>query len=801
MYFQKFCQLGLCLFAVFVVGTVEAAKKGTMKKPNFVNGDSIPQGATHDWNLGATGARGWIYSHKMETSSAREIYITKVDARSPAARVLKVGDVILGVSGKPFAYDPRIELGKALTVAESNEGKGDLSLMRWRDGKRESVVIKLQVLGGYSATAPYTCAKSQRIIKQGCDAIIKRMKSPNYSKQNPIPRALNALALLASGDPQYMPAIKKEVQWASDFSATAMATWYYGYVMMLLAEYHMVTGDQSVLSGLRRLALEAANGQSIVGSWGHKFAGDDGRLVGYGMMNAPGVTLTTALVLAREAGVKAPEVDRAIERSLKLLRFYNGKGAIPYGDHDPWIQTHDDNGKNGMAAVLFGLLGENNAAEYFSRMSLASHGAERDGGHTGNFWNMTWAMPGVMQSGPNATGAWMKEFGSWYYDLARRWDGTFAHQGPPAMKPDSTRNWDATGSYVLAYAMSEKKIMLTGKKPTQVPELSASDALSVIIDGRGWSNGNRNAAYDRLSVELLFERLTSWSPVVRERAAMALARRKGISSPVPHLIKMLELPSVIAREGACRALIHLRGKAEPAIPALRENLKHEDLWVRVKSAEALASIGAKAMHVVPELLTMLIKGPTKADPRGMEQRYLSSTLFHRRDGMLGRSLKGVDRDMLYQAVRAGLKNEDGRARGLYSTVYNQLSYDEIKPLLPAIYEAVKTPSASGIMFADGIRMAGLKILAKYKIREGMPLCFELLGLDRWGKKGRVMSCLQALEGYGSAAKPMLPKLKKLEKDLMRHRESKNFKAHLDLIRKMMKHLETTNEDVLLRSID
>ena len=79
---------------------------------------------------------------------------------------------------------------------------------------------------------------------------------------------------------------------------------------------------------------------------------------------------------------------------------------------------------------MFNLLGDAEAAEYFSRMSVASHGGERDTGHTGNFFNMLWAMPGVALSGPHATGAWMKEFG-WYYDLARRWDGTYLHQGPP----------------------------------------------------------------------------------------------------------------------------------------------------------------------------------------------------------------------------------------------------------------------------------------------------------------------------------------------------------------------------------
>jgi hypothetical protein len=213
-------------------------------------------------------------------------------------------------------------------------------------------------------------------------------------------RSLNALALLASGNPVYLPLVKKEAEWAADYSAQSMQTWRYGYVMMLLSEYIMATGDQSVLPGLRRLALEAAKGQSAVGSWGHGFAIPDGRLRGYGMMNSPGLPLTISLVMARAAGVKDPEVARAIELSARLLRFYTGKGAIPYGDHHPWIENHDDNGKCGMAAVLFNLLGEAKGAEFFSCMSTASHGPERDTGHTGNFFNILWSMPGVALSGP-----------------------------------------------------------------------------------------------------------------------------------------------------------------------------------------------------------------------------------------------------------------------------------------------------------------------------------------------------------------------------------------------------------------
>jgi len=239
--------------------------------------------------------------------------------------------------------------------------------------------------------------------------------------------------------------MQREARWAASFSSTSMQTWHYGYCMMLVSEYILATGDQSLIPGLRRLALEAAKGQSAVGSWGHGFALPDGRLGGYGMMNAPGLPLTISLVLAREAGIDEPEVTQAIERSAKLLRFYIGKGAVPYGDHHPWIEGHEDNGKCGMAAVLFGLLGEPNGVEFFSRMSVASHGSERDCGHTGNYFNILWAMPGISQLGPEATGAWMSEFGGWHFDFARGWDGSYIHQGPPEPDFDSYHGWESTG--------------------------------------------------------------------------------------------------------------------------------------------------------------------------------------------------------------------------------------------------------------------------------------------------------------------------------------------------------------------
>ena len=110
------------------------AADGAVKIPDFTKGDDIPAKAPHDWNLGPTGLRGWMFCDRLVTTDARQIAITSVEAESPADGVLAVGDVLLGAAGRPFSTDPRAELGRAITAAETEAGGGRLVLTRWRDG-------------------------------------------------------------------------------------------------------------------------------------------------------------------------------------------------------------------------------------------------------------------------------------------------------------------------------------------------------------------------------------------------------------------------------------------------------------------------------------------------------------------------------------------------------------------------------------------------------------------------------------------------------------------------------------------
>ena len=584
----------------------------------------------------------------------------------------------------------------------------------------------------------------------------------------------------------------------ADYRVEAFATWHYGYAIMFLAEYVMATGDDSVMPGLKRLALESARGQSIVGTWGHRFALPDGRVGGYGCMNSPGIPLTISMVLAREAGVKAPDLDLAITRAARFLRWYVDKGAIPYGDHAPW-PGHEDNGKCSMAAVLFDLLGDREAASFFAKMSTAAY-EERERGHTGNFFNILWAMPGVSRCGPLATSAYWREQ-AWYYDLARGWDGRFRYQGSPAGEEEHGKytDWDNTGTYLLAYALPLKSLYLTGRKPSSVPALKKPEVDDVIAAGQGYFSTKEKDRfrYQDRSDEDLLAGLSSWSPAVRKRSAKELGERDGEFVPV--LLEFLHSTDRYSRYGAAEALGQLGPNTAAAakVPPLTDALRADDLWLRILAAEALARIGEPAKSAVPEMLECLAKTDPENDPRGMEQRYLCFSLFNRRGGLIGKSLEGVDRALLLKAVRVGLQNEDGRARGSLGTVYKNLTYNEIKPLLPAIHQAIVEPAPSGIMFASGIRLSGVALLAKHQIREGMPLCIQIMEIDKWGKKKRITQCLKTLETYGAAAKAVLPELRQLEKDLIAHREARMLAPAIVQTQAMIEKIASSTDTIEL----
>ena len=766
----------------------------------------------HDWDLGPTGARGWIWGRSLETTDSRQILITKVDKGSPADGVLQVGDVILGAGDKVFTEDVRKSFGRAIGEAEKDENKGILKLVRWRKGKRQDVQIKLPVMGSYTKRAPFGCPKSAKIVDAGCRYIAKHMRGG-------IPGQMNALALLASGKKEYLGLVKELAHRVGPadlklklHGGEGMVSWSWGYSNLFLTEYYLATGDAAVLPAIKEYSANIAQGQSGVGSWGHGMAWPQinsgrlhGSLGGYGALNQAGLICHMSLVLASKCGVKDPVIQRAIDQANRFFGFYIGKGAIPYGDHRPGWQVHDDNGKNSIAAIIFDLQGNQKGTRFFSRMTVASYG-ERERGHTGNYFSFLWGPLGANRAGAAAAAAFLAEQ-RWFYDLARKWDGSFPYQGGAGMSGSEHKygNWDCTGAYVLAYALPLKKLYITGKGTDAANALTGSELSRVVESGRGFSSWHTGIEpYRRKGEKELLTCLRSWSPAVRHRAAQALAEKKQ-GNVVPQLIAMLNDSDLRARYGACQALGALKGRAASAVGALTQTLSHPDLWLRIQASYALSGIGGPARKATPELLTLAVKSDEN-DPREFMQRYLCFVLFYpggalRMTGLISQSLEGVDRQQLYPAVQRLLLNDDGRARGAVSTVYKNLSYEEIKPLLPAVYRAIVVPAPSGVMFASGIRLRGLELLAKHRIKEGMSLCIKVMEIEKWGKRARITGCLKILRTYGGAAKPVVGELKELERKLLAHREARGLKPQIDLIRKTIADIESAKDGPTLRSLN
>lgn len=792
------------LFAVVLLVlccTTVPAQQAAASIPDFTAGDK--PGEAHDWTLGPTGARGWIHTSNGHSAAARQILVTAVAPGSPVDGVLRVGDVILGVDGQRFTDDARIRFAQAVMTAESERGAGKLRVLRWRSGATDEVVVTLPVLGSYSATAPYDCAKSQRILTLGCASLAKRMSAPDYGRgMYPIPRALNALALLAGGNAEHLPVVRTEARWAADFSVSpeGFQTWPYGYVMMFLAEYVIATGDQSVIPGLKRLALESANGQSAVGTWGHKFALPNGNLSGYGCMNQPGITLCIGMALAREAGVKDPVLDRAITKAAGFLRWYVDKGAVPYGDHQPF-PGHEDNGKCSSSAVLFDLLADREATDFFARMSTAAYD-ERERGHTGNYFNVLWALFGVARSGPLATGAYLKET-AWYYDLARGWDGMFLYQGSPVGEEEhgKYKGWDCSGSYLLAYALSRKSLLLTGKKPFCAPALDATQVKDVIAAGRDIVYKKAEDAYLRRTTEQLLAGLSSWSPLVRNRSAAALGKRDA--EVMPQLLALLSGKDRYGRYGACKAIGALGPRADAAAPQVRALLTDPDPWLQALACEALPALSdAVRKASVSDLLSVVVR-PNPADPRRTTARIAATALFAPFPGaktprsILADSLDGVDRALLYPAIESLLRHEDSVPRSSVQKVFKDLNQADLAVLLPAIVRAVEKLAPSNEMFGDGIRLAGLDLLSRLHVREGMPLCVAVIEPKRWGLGGRLKRCLEYLPRYGTHAKVVLPELKEARAEFIARGGKKVDTAGVEMFDRCIKAIETATATPML----
>ena len=759
------------LVALGVVVLLVSAPADAAITPAIDLTKETPAKTDNSYNLGPTGALGWMQVEAGMTESSRQIFITAVENGSPAAGKLEVGDVILGVFGMPFTEDARKVFGRAIGQAESEAAQGLLPLTVWRNGKSQTITLKLQIMGSYSETSPYNCPKAKKILEQGLAVLAK---SPG--KENVL--HTNELAMLAAGRPEDLEILRKsahevatktpevEALW-KDSSKGEMRTWSHGYNNLFLCEYYLATGDKTVLPAIRSYTISIARGQGVFGTWGHGYVppGSAGQLHGsvppYGPVNATGLPCFISIVLAEKCGIQNPELKPAIEQSNKFFAYYVGKGFIPYGEHCPGV-GHDDNGRTSMAAVAFAMQGKRAETQFFSKMVTASY-ESREWGHTGNGFSYQWGPVAANCGGPKAMAAFMKEL-RWYYDLARRWDGSFVNVATGGGVSSSYHGTvGATGSYLLGYAVPLKKIYLTGRDAHQENWLSEADVTSAIAAERCLG---ANAHAKRSTAQLLAG-LSSWSPLNRARSAEELGKRKD--NILPQLLDLTKSKNPNARLGAVAAIGQLKHRAVPALENLAILLSDDDRWLRVQTAEALRTIGGDAKPIMAQMLKAAsVKDET--DQMQFAVGALAYALFYPGGsygptGLLGKSIADVPKDQLYPAIRSVAANPDSAARSCLRSTYSLMTFDDVQELAPTIVTTIREMPPANTMFSKGVRLAGIQAMGRLKIEEGIPLTLMMLELKDWGKAYIIQTSLDVLKQYGGAAKPILPELRKLEGEI------------------------------------
>jgi len=528
-----------------------------------------------------------------------------------------------------------------------------------------------------------------------------------------------------------------------------------------------------LLPGIEAFAVNIAKNHSLFGTTGHIFAeknldgSPNGPMGGvYGTVNSAGLPAFLGLLLARECGIDHPSIAPAIERSSTFFASFADKGAIPYGEHEAGWNSHESNGKSGLAALCFALQG-NRAAEgkFFAKMATAAT-TEREEGHTGAFYHFLWAPIGAAQGGELAAASHFNGI-SWHLDLSRRWDGIFDYDclngwGLKTSNHSGKQyyNYRMSTAALLTYALPLRQLHITGRDQDAGRDLTAAE-VSATEAADGYPPLGRTDA------ELIAD-LANWSVMVRRRAGEELAKRTLDSATLAQITALANDPDGASRIGACIVL----GKNSNAATAnaraatLAALLTDPDVHVGSTAAEAMRYLPRAAQ--LTQLDAILTAAVTTAkplfplcegDPMHMAHGRIAMLLFYSGTaygprGVIWDNLTGVDRELLYPAIRAVARTPGGMARSTLQRTYLNLTEADVDALADVIVDSIHVRAPADKMFSNGIRQGGIEVLEKFKIAEGVPLSMIYMVDDI--RVGTYKAALAVLERYAGSSTLVRP---------------------------------------------
>jgi Family of unknown function (DUF6288) len=285
-------------------------------------------------NVGPTGLRAQI-THEYPCYFT----IKYVFEKSPAAGKIKVGDIVIGANGTllkmPHTFGrgnrvtgwdgPLVDMAKLIEDSQGKDGK--LNLMVWPGGdkkKQATVPLQIEALGKFSPTYPFNCPRSDKLVKDTCDFLLKQYDQEGGFKKMVHTHSHCVLALMASGDKKYDSHIKRIMsgyssrKYSSD-NGNGFPCWGNGYDGIVMGEYYLRYKDKSMLSAMKSLAecYELSQDWNN-GGFSHKpFPAIQQRVAaggpkGYGPMAAPGGLAMLAMSLFKAGGL--PYSESAYQR-------------------------------------------------------------------------------------------------------------------------------------------------------------------------------------------------------------------------------------------------------------------------------------------------------------------------------------------------------------------------------------------------------------------------------------------------------------------------------------------------------
>ena len=533
----RFLKLQLvCLLLLCHASTSQAQVDYGNESPWDQRAKSGPDAKVPGWfyNLGITGLRA-----QLVRDEPKALLIKYVFPKSPADGQVQIGDRIVGAGGERFkenhrngygekvfgADGPISELAQVLEECQSADRKGKLPLTLRRGKEIIEVVLDIGTkYGTFSPTFPNQCKKSDLILAELLNYLVGHQQKDG-SFGDPVHDTFAPLALLASGEAKYLPAIERNVMYhcgvtkAKDLS---LINWSYMSAAIVLSEYYLATRDEAVLPDLQKVHDLIAKSQYLHmsqidpkskkshpddfpkgpkdshGGWGHNPGFE-----GYGpiaMLTGQGAL---AYSLMQRCGIKINRKNH--DAAYDFLSRGTGKnGYVWYGDKkgggpNNWA----DMGRTGATGIA-NFLSPYDGAVYQER--ALSH-AKVIGTHPQSFPDthgspmMGMAYTALAASVDADSFRKLIDANRWWFTMAHCTDGSFYYQ------PNRDNSYYGSDSRTLASSVTafiltipKRGLVMTGKdvkavsKPADKPGAPAKPLKVYILAGQSNMQGHANVS-------------------------------------------------------------------------------------------------------------------------------------------------------------------------------------------------------------------------------------------------------------------------------------------------------------------